>query len=102
MRTSRNLFLCCFALRKALGFTGLGFGPCRRFGATAVPERRFGGFLARFLGHTPSFRRFRRLNHCGIAGRVRQTGKGAFCGASLTTPERGYKEFDASRLAVLK
>jgi hypothetical protein len=28
----------------------------------AFGERSFGGFLARFLGHTPSFRRFRRLN----------------------------------------
>ena len=29
---------------------------------------RAGGFLARFLGHTPSFRRFQRVNHSAIAG----------------------------------
>jgi hypothetical protein len=32
------------------------------------------GFLARFLGHTPSFRRFRRVNQSGIAALVRHAG----------------------------
>ena len=38
------------------------FGLARGLGAGRLASGGFGGFLARFLGHTPSFRRFRRIN----------------------------------------
>ena len=60
------------------------------------PAGVFGGFLARFLGHTPSFRRFRRINHGGIAGLVRGCRNGSCGWANLMTPEYGDREFDAS------
>ena len=45
---------------------------CSRLGAGWLRGGGFGGFLARFLGHTPSFRRFRRINHWDIAGLVQR------------------------------
>ena len=62
----------------------------------------FGGFLARFLGHTPSFRRFRRLNQWGIAGHARGLRIRVRCWANPMTSEYGYKEFDASPVRSLK
>src|ERR1700760_3969005 len=65
------------SLLGGLGFClgyALGFGAFRSFGPNRLPGRGFGGFLARFLGHTPSFRRFRKLNHGDIAGSCWETG----------------------------
>src|SRR5450759_3861488 len=67
----------------------------RRLSADHLARGRFGGFLARFLGHTPSFRRFRRINQGGIAGRVPARRNRPGCWPSLMAPEYGYKEFDA-------
>ncbi len=52
---------------------------------------RLGGFLTRFLGHTPSFRRFRRINHGGIAGLVMASWNQAGRWASLMTSEYGLQ-----------
>ena len=59
---------------------------CSRLGADRRPGRGFGGFLARFLGHTPSFRRFRRINHWGISGLVRSCKTDSSGWANLMTP----------------
>src|SRR6266568_3219437 len=55
---------------------GRRFSRRLRWGAGRLPGGGLGGFLARFLGHTPSFRRFRRINHWG-------------CGPCLGEPESG-------------
>ena len=60
----------------------------------AAAGGRFGRFLSGFLGHTPSFRRFRRVNQSGIAALVRLP-ESALGWASLATPGYGYKEFHA-------
>src|SRR6266851_2099723 len=60
-----------------------------------------GGFLARFLGHTPSFRRFRRINHGSIAGLAPACRNKTDCWASLMVWEYGYKEFDARPVGSL-
>src|SRR5262249_60534592 len=57
-----------------------GFGGFRRFRHGTPTRRGFGGFLARFLGHTPSFRRFRRINHYRIAYPWRRGGFGSVAG----------------------
>ena len=79
----------------AVAFSPISTG-CVRAGLRARPALgALGGFLARFLGHTPSFRRFRRINHGSIAGLVLEGRNRAGCWASLMASEYGYKEFDA-------
>ena len=56
-----------------------------------VPERFPGCFLTRFLGHTPSFRRFRRANHEAIPGLVQTRPNRASRWANLMASEYGYK-----------
>jgi hypothetical protein len=60
-----------------------------------------GGFLARFLGHTPSFRRFRRINHGVLRGLFEASRNRAGGWASLMASEYGYKEFDAPPVSSL-
>ena len=87
--------LAGFFLRGLPGFRSRLFGRRPGWAAGRLPSEGFGGFLARFLGHTPSFRRFRRINHWDIAGLVLAKGSRAGCWANLMSPEYGYKEFEA-------
>src|SRR5439155_4627545 len=104
-------FLCDRLAGFCRGRFGRGFGAatgCLRRGR--FPGRglggslcwSLGGFLARFLGHTPSFRRFRRINQWGIAGLVPERRIRAGRWASLMAAEYGYKEFDAPPVRSLK
>src|SRR5258708_29721137 len=68
---------------------GCGCGMWRGLGGNLVLDAGrldgggFGGILGRFLGHTPSFRRFRRINHGSIAGFIPACWNQADCWASL-------------------
>jgi hypothetical protein len=68
--------------------------------AGRLKGRLLGGFLARFLGHTPSFRRFRRINHWDITGRPASRNQSG-CWANLMATEYGYNEFDATPVRSL-
>src|SRR5712672_1903826 len=86
------------------GLTGFGrwrFSRRLRRGAGRLAGGGLGGFLARFLGHTPSFRRFRRINHVSIAGLAPACRNQTDCWASLMALEYGYKEFDARPVGSL-
>src|SRR5438876_3140064 len=85
----------CFARCRPADFRRRCFRGPLRLTASRLAGRRIGGFLARFLGHTPSFRRFRRINHGVLRGPVEASRNGAGCWASLMASEYGYKEFDA-------
>src|ERR1700738_1126501 len=89
-----TVFLAGLLCRRP-GFCSRGFRRRRRFAAGRLCGVRLGGFLARFLGHTPSFRRFRRINHYGIAGLAPASRNRAERWASLMATEYGYKELDA-------
>ena len=65
--------------------------------AGRLPGGGFGGFLARFLGHTPSFRRFQRINHWGIEASWNRAGRQV----SLMASQQAYKEFDAPPIRSL-
>jgi hypothetical protein len=66
-------------------------------GAGSFPDEGFWGFLTRFLGHTPSFRRFPRINHWDIEASWNQ----ADCWASQIGPEYAQKEFDTPPVGPL-
>src|SRR5258706_8155873 len=84
-----------FARCRPADFRWRGFRQSDRWTAGWLAGRRIGGFLSRFLGHTPSFRRFRRINHGVLRGLFEASRNRAGGWASLMASEYGYKEFDA-------